>query len=825
MPLNAVFLAICFCLVCPFQAFSQGGKYIYQEPLSYKVNSPFDELYPVISPDGRLIFYTIRFHPKNIGGELDPGDIWISELKQNGEWSNPENAGDLWNDKGYNILFKFFDSNRKALLSNQNESNASTVAISNLQEGEWSKPAPLKIQSFYNRSGHLSATISEDSEVLILSMESYGSAGYEDLYVSFRENDSLYSQPINLGEVINTNFQEMTPHLSDDGLTLYFASNGHGGYGGRDIFASERLDDTWLNWTRPMNLGPGVNTVGIELSFYQIDQQPVAYVSSTQNSRGMGDIFKMNITDSPLQVVATNTKEPSIIRPLQEEKISGVEIKEDVKSEIEKAKTNIVFVDMMKTEKTENENKREEFRGKRLTNSKTLNKDEGISIPNLSNHNLSAVSIENSVKKVTGRIVSSNNNQALQAIIQFANNEMIATDAEGNFELLITDKQIRNGWITADGMKPMAIALNANQLFPEFYLSEVGSFRMIVNSSKLVELPTDKGSNPEKVSIINTLMTPKLRWTIQDEETNEEMEVSWRWLVKNEVKESGKTEMDGVIIVAGSGLLSSRLFLEAPGYTSQDVVIQNDLLSDQIFYLQKGISGNSFLQNQDFITSIFEPNLQGKVINQYVSILLSKNPYTISVSDENGVAVASLKISQTENWKEAPKIDINSGIASFALSDPNKPNKFKVISAGYFPMTVQAAEWEIGNHLEASLEKIELGSEFILSTLEFEQSTISFTDSTVIEELDRLADMLLNTVGLEILLTGYTDNQGLARENMELSAERATAVKTYLQAKGIESFRIEAKGLGSANPIASNQSPETRKLNRRVEVTVVKITE
>jgi outer membrane protein OmpA-like peptidoglycan-associated protein len=151
-----------------------------------------------------------------------------------------------------------------------------------------------------------------------------------------------------------------------------------------------------------------------------------------------------------------------------------------------------------------------------------------------------------------------------------------------------------------------------------------------------------------------------------------------------------------------------------------------------------------------------------------------------------------------------------------------KPERLKVLAAGHFPQWIEAESWSANPHQEMVLTPIRAGENFVLSRLVFEQGTINFSDSTVIEELDRLVDMMQSTEELEILLTGYTDNQGIVRENMELSRERADAVKAYLVSKGIPQERIETQGLGPSNPIASNANPETRALNRRVECTIVK---
>jgi OOP family OmpA-OmpF porin len=82
--------------------------------------------------------------------------------------------------------------------------------------------------------------------------------------------------------------------------------------------------------------------------------------------------------------------------------------------------------------------------------------------------------------------------------------------------------------------------------------------------------------------------------------------------------------------------------------------------------------------------------------------------------------------------------------------------------------------------------------------------------------------MLKNNPEIEIELSGHTDNTGSAKLNVELSQKRADRVKEYLIDKGIVEKRIDSKGYGGARPIASNKSEKTRRLNRRVEFTIIK---
>ena len=83
--------------------------------------------------------------------------------------------------------------------------------------------------------------------------------GNTDIWVSEKEED-YWSEPINLGEVINTKFAERTPYLNKEKNKLYFSSNGHLGFGDQDVFVSERLDmSSWAHWSQPKNLGKGIN--------------------------------------------------------------------------------------------------------------------------------------------------------------------------------------------------------------------------------------------------------------------------------------------------------------------------------------------------------------------------------------------------------------------------------------------------------------------------------------------------------------------------------------------------------------------------------------
>lgn len=238
------------------------------EKLDENVNSKYDETRPLISPDGKTIYFSRKNHPENIGGEKDENDIWYSELnKETGEWQRAKNLGKPLNNKGANYISSVTpDGNTMVvLLGNEYTKKGKMqpgVSISSKRGESWDTPLPLEITNSYieNTDGHY--FLANNRKTLIMSVDRFDSYGGRDLYVSFLQDDGKWSEPKNLGNDINSAASEQSPFLAPDNETLYFSSGGFSGYGGADIFISRRLDDTWTNWTEPENLGSEINTEG-----------------------------------------------------------------------------------------------------------------------------------------------------------------------------------------------------------------------------------------------------------------------------------------------------------------------------------------------------------------------------------------------------------------------------------------------------------------------------------------------------------------------------------------------------------------------------------
>lgn len=273
----------------------------------YVINSSFDEQNPVLSPDGKTLYFTIGNHPSNVGGKKDPGDIWFSR-KEGSQWSNPVHAGAMVNNGAYNAVAGFSGDGEQLFLHGHYSGTGTPaktqgISVSRINSSGWTRPNNITIPYFLNKSGIMCGSLSSDNSVFVFSAESYGTHGVDDIYVSIREGEK-WSEPKNLGATINTQFQELSPSLSDDTRTLYFSSNGRKGSGSFDIYSASRLDESWTNWSGPENLGPQINSEGRELFYRDYPSRSFALFTSTKSSDGYGDL-RVHRPHDPLPLVDT----------------------------------------------------------------------------------------------------------------------------------------------------------------------------------------------------------------------------------------------------------------------------------------------------------------------------------------------------------------------------------------------------------------------------------------------------------------------------------------------------------------------------------------
>jgi OOP family OmpA-OmpF porin len=268
--------------------------------LGTKVNSKFNELHPYVTPDGQKLFFVREDDPQNFLAPQHTQDIWYCKL-ENGQWSEAKHLTKPFNRSHFNsIFYQSPDGNLRLIRGAYKNGNflGSGYSICRLTKNGWSDPQQIKVRKLdkYLKSKTSGVCMGSDNKTMIHYMDPSG-RGIHDLYVSFLEKEGVWTEPVSLGPDVNTEYKEIAPFLAADGITLYFSSNRPGGYGDNDIYMTKRLDDTWKKWSKPVNLGPTVNTPNWD-AYYTIPASgDYAYVVTTTNSLGGSDIAKIKLIE------------------------------------------------------------------------------------------------------------------------------------------------------------------------------------------------------------------------------------------------------------------------------------------------------------------------------------------------------------------------------------------------------------------------------------------------------------------------------------------------------------------------------------------------
>lgn len=299
------------------------------ENIGPNINSALPELRPTISADGKHLFFICEDHPYNTkyNSIRNSQDIWYSQKDSNGNWTEAIHLGYPLNTYFYNAVFWISPDNNRILIRNafiDGDYAGNGVSMSyRLKNGRWSKPEALRIRNYekYDRGMSNGASMSHDGQTLLLYMSEKRGSYNNDLYVSFLLPDGTWSEPKSLGKKINLkDYDEMTPYLAPDGVTLYFSSNRPGGLGDNDIWMTKRLDDSWQKWSDPVNLGAPINTEDWD-AFFTLDAGgEYAYMSSSLNSMGESDIVRVKLLEkekpNPVVLLSGNVYNKKTGEPL-----------------------------------------------------------------------------------------------------------------------------------------------------------------------------------------------------------------------------------------------------------------------------------------------------------------------------------------------------------------------------------------------------------------------------------------------------------------------------------------------------------------------------
>jgi len=278
---------------------------VFIDNLGNVVNSVHDEYGPVITADESLLLFTSKRPytdmPKLDGGELFE-DVYLSS-KRSKAWKSPDRLGKPLNTE-YHDAVKGLSNDGGRLIVYKGD-NGGDLFESKMSGTSWSKPEryPKQINSDYHEA---SGSFSYDGKSLYFVSDKPGGIGGHDIYKSTRSDKGKWSEAENVGNIVNTPYDETAVFMHPDGKTMYFSSKGHNTMGGYDIFKS-----TFENgaWTTPINIGYPINTTDDDVFFVISASGKHGYYSSIKEGGTGGQDLYMITFLGPDKIFVFNNED------------------------------------------------------------------------------------------------------------------------------------------------------------------------------------------------------------------------------------------------------------------------------------------------------------------------------------------------------------------------------------------------------------------------------------------------------------------------------------------------------------------------------------
>ncbi|MFN5168154.1 MAG: OmpA family protein [Cyclobacteriaceae bacterium] len=293
-------LAVWFSLPGAFaQVFSTRYELV---PLSNKVNSSHHEANPIISPDGKTLYFFVANHPENTYGKENSQDIWSTTRDDKGDWQPAKHLGAPFNQNRYNGVLTVLPDG-SLLVRGGRAKNSVGFSLVSASGSNWTE---LKVPGLEEMMKGLfnGAAISADRKHLILYFSEVKQGKFSDLYISNLRDDGQWTRPEKLP--ISSVSDEFAPFIGPDQKTLYFASGRvvKNRVGGVDIYKSERMDDTWKKWSEPVNLGKPINT-GVEDAYFSVDASGLVFITRAGNVMDGGNLDILMLKPRNLKITLT----------------------------------------------------------------------------------------------------------------------------------------------------------------------------------------------------------------------------------------------------------------------------------------------------------------------------------------------------------------------------------------------------------------------------------------------------------------------------------------------------------------------------------------
>lgn len=262
------------------------------------INSPYPDYAPLLTADETTLMFTSR-RSSSTGGLKDKSgeymeDIYVSYKTKDEKWTLPVGLSKNINTDFHDACVALSpDGQHLIIYRTSDDLMSGDLYLTQYNGKEWSDPQILGSDINVEGAVEASATFSPDNSTLIFSSNRPGGFGGKDLYKVIKLPNGEWSKAQNLGNVVNTQFDEDGPFMPVDGQTLYFSSKAHKNIGGYDVFKTQSSEDG--TFTEPENVGYPINTVNDDIFIFSINGNKAYFSSENKQSYGGTDIYYMDI--------------------------------------------------------------------------------------------------------------------------------------------------------------------------------------------------------------------------------------------------------------------------------------------------------------------------------------------------------------------------------------------------------------------------------------------------------------------------------------------------------------------------------------------------
>ncbi len=293
--------------------------------LGDSVNSRYPDFGPVVSADEQELFFT-SCRPlsngdsnKDINGHYYE-DVWITNAKPDGGWTQASNLGSPVNSPRNDRAVYLSPDGQELIIYQDNsmlsEGKNGNLMVSYLKGTQWTYPQAIDSFDMGAVNSHTfepNCCLSPDQHTLIFASRRAGGFGGTDLYKINIESNGKWDDPVNLGSLVNTQYDEDAPFIHPDDSTMYFSSKGHNTMGGFDVFSAQ--EDASGKWGKVKNLGYPINSPDDDINFTVSADGRRAYYTSIRND-GIDErdiyeaIFRQPLSVQPVAVLVGYIKTP-----------------------------------------------------------------------------------------------------------------------------------------------------------------------------------------------------------------------------------------------------------------------------------------------------------------------------------------------------------------------------------------------------------------------------------------------------------------------------------------------------------------------------------